>query len=392
MARVLPFRALRYASLEDARTRLHPDLPHLSDTERRRLSQTDPLHVVRLYDAPDPWAQLRRWEKDGHLVAEPPAMYLVETQAADKLLRQPPVRFLLAAMRAEGDTSEMERSGDRILTAPLGPVPVLAADDQQVLRTLFAEVAADNFPVWEARMDEAFVRLWRIGAGGMQRRIRATLDEMPSRPHGPIPASGPFLSAVVPLADPGLRMVPFHRGLRGLTTFSPDTFLRLVADYARLYELDAPLDSPRGLASARERLAQLSVGQHAVLLVLPEGQGRLLRFRMGLELDHIPAAPKSPTLRSLDLALLNALVLRTVLGIKDPESPAHPNVFPVAGLEALVTQVGQGVFQAGFALNPPPVWEVRAVMEAAQALPPRTMRLWPTPPTGLLFLDPASAV
>jgi hypothetical protein len=47
-----------------------------------------------------------------------------------------------------------------------------------------------------------------------------------------------------------------------------------------------------------------------------------------------------------------------------------------------------GTFQAGFALNPPPLWEVRAVMEAAQTLPPKTLRVAPAPPAGLLFLDP----
>ncbi len=391
MARVLPFRALRYASLDDARRRLLPDMPGVSDAERKRLALSDPLHVARLYESPDPWAQLLRWESQGHVVAEDPAMYLVETQAADKLLRQPPVRFLLCAMNVEGDIAEIERSPGRIGTAPVEPVPVLAADDQQVFRTLLAEVVSDNFPVWEANVEGSRIRLWRIGNGPLQRRIRATLEEMPVRPHGPVPEEGNFLAAMVPLADPGLRMVPYHRGLKGLGTFSRDRFLALVSDYARVYELDKPLDAPGGLDEARERLAQLAVGQHAVMLVLPEGEGRLLRFRMGLELDHIRAAPKSPTLRSLDLALLNALVLRTVLGIQEPENARHPNVFPIAGLRHLVTRVNEGVFQAGFALNPPPVWEVRAVMEAAQALPPRTMRLSPTPPAGLLFLDPRAA-
>ncbi len=391
MAKVLPFRALRYASLDDATRRLLPDMPSTSDAERKRLALSDPLHVARLYEAPDPWAQLLRWESQGHLVAEDPAMYLVETQAADRLLRQPPVRFLLCAMSADPEVTEIERTPGRIGTAAVEPVPVLAADDQQVFRTLLADVVADNFPVWEAHVEGSRVRLWRIGSGAMQRRIRATLEEMPVRPHGPVPEAGTFLAAMVPLSDPGLRMVPYHRGLKGLGTFNPERFLALVSDYARIYELERPLDSHGGMEEARERLAQLATGQRAVMLVLPEGQGKLLRFRMGLELDHIPAAPKNPTLRSLDLALLNSLVLRTVLGIREPDAARHPNVFPVAGLGHLVSRVNEGVFQAGFALNPPPVWEVRAVMEAAQALPPRTMRLQPTPPAGLLFLDPRAA-
>ncbi len=63
-------------------------------------------------------------------------------------------------------------------------------------------------------------------------------------------------------------------------------------------------------------------------------------------------------------------------------------MFAVQGLDALVRGVQAGTYQAGFALNPPPLWEVRAVMEAAQTLPPKTLRVAPAPPAGLLFLDP----
>lgn len=389
MARVLPFRALRFTSLEQVSRRLAPDVASLSESERRSRAEQDPLHVLRLYDSPDPWAALRRWEEQGHLISEEPSMYVVESAPAEPLLRKTAVRFLLGAMRAEEEgVSEMERLPERIATPPLEPVTVLAADDHQVLRTLFAEVVADNFPVWESTVEGQRLRMWRVSNAGIARRLRSTLEEVPTRPHGRVPERGAFLAAIVPLSDPGLTLVPFHRGIRGLETFDPVRFLALMKDFARVYDLDAPLTNDAGLAAAREKLANLSVGRHAVLFVKPDGHGCVLRFLQALELDHIPAAPKNPTLRSLDLALLNALVLRTVLGIQEPESPRHPNIYPLSSLHELVDKVVGGTFQAGFALNPPPVWELRAVMEAAQSLPPRTMRVAPTPPAGLLFLDP----
>ena len=111
----------------------------------------------------------------------------------------------------------------------------------------------------------------------------------------------------------------------------------------------------------------------------------MLRFHQGLDFAHFPAAPRSPTLRSLDLALLNALVLKTVGGIAQPEQVDHPNVFTLPTLEALVDGVGAGRFQVGFGLNPPPGWELRTVMEAQQRLPPRTLELETEPPEGALF-------
>src|SRR5262249_23597907 len=146
------------------------------------------------------------------------------------------------------------------------------------------------------------------------------------------------------------------------------------------YDLQGSLRDASGLAAARERMGGLAHGHHAVLLVLPGGEGKILRFRQAMELDHVRAAPRSPTLRSLDLALLNALVLRTVVGLENPDRPGHPNVTRVPSLEELVERVEAGTFQAGFGLNPPPVWEVRAVIEAAQQLPPGTLRVHPLPP------------
>jgi Protein of unknown function (DUF1015) len=390
MARVQPFRAARYASLEHAGRRLLPDAGRATTQEERQsLASSDPLHVARLYEAPDPWAALRRWKQEGTVASEDPALYIVEMQPASRLTRRPPVRFLLGAISTdEAGLVELEEVRQREATPPVAPVPVLAADDQQVLRGLLSDVVADNFPVWESEIDGERARLWRLGGGSMSRRVRAVIEDLPARPLGAVPESGQFLAAVVPLSESGLRILPYHRGLRGLPTFSAERFLTLVSDYARIYELDQPLTSMAGIEAAKERLATLASGHHAVLLVLPEGQGRLLRFRQALELSHIPAAPKSPTLRSLDLALLNSLVLRTVLGIKDPEAPDHPNVFPETSIEDLVRKVLDGVFQAGFALNPPPAWEVRAIMEAHQSMPPKTLRLTPLPPAGLLFLDP----
>jgi hypothetical protein len=242
--------------------------------------------------------------------------------------------------------------------------------------------------VWQGTFEDAPVSLRRIEPSPLARRIQAVLDEAPLRPLAELDERRPSLAAIVPLSDPGLHFEPVHRAIQGLETFEEDTFLALVTAYARIYDLDEPLTSPRGVSLANERLATLVRGHHAVLMVLPGGRGKILRFRQGLDLAHLKAAPRNPTLRSLDLVLLNALVLRTVLGIKDPEAPGHPHVFAVQGLDSLVRGVQAGTFQVGFGLNPPPLWEVRAVMEAAQSLPSKTLWVEPAPPAGLLFLDP----
>ncbi len=377
MARVLPFPAL----LSTLGTHLEADGPSSRGVPK-------PSHVRPLLEAPNPDAELGRWRASGAVLRDPrPALYVVELHGPAGKLSGPPVRFLLCSLKADS-TRPLEHDAYRPRSWCAEPAVTLAADDHGVLRGLLAEAADRAGVVWQGAFEGSRVVLRRIEPSAISRRIQAVLDEAPLRPLAALDEKHPALAAVVPLSDPGLQLEPIHRGLKGVETFKEETFLTLVTAYARIYELDEPLTTPRGLAAARERLATLITGHHAVLLVLPEGRGKILRFRQGLDLAHLKGAPRNPTLRSLDLALLNALVLRTVLGIQEPEAPGHSQVFPVRELEALVQGVSSGLYQAGFALNPPPVWEVRAVMEAEATLPPRTLRVEPMPPAGLLFLDP----
>lgn len=377
MARVHPFPAL----LSTLGSHLEADRPH-----SRGVPQ--PSHIRPLLEAPNPDAELGRWRASGAVLRDPrPALYVVELHGPAGKLSGPPVRFLLCSLRPDA-ALPLEHDPYRPRSWCAEPAITLAADDHGVLRALLAEAAERGSVVWQGAFDGARVVLRRIEPSAVSKRIQAVLDDAPMRPLAALDEQHPTLAAVVPLSDPGLQLEPIHRALKGVDTFNEDTFLTLVTAYARVYELDEPLTTPRGLAAARERLATLITGHHAVLLVLPEGRGRILRFRQGLDLAHLKAAPRNPTLRSLDLALLNALVLRTVLGIQEPEAPSHSQVFPVSELEELVQGVQSGLFQAGFALNPPPIWEVRAVMEAAATLPPWTLRIEPLPPAGLLFLDP----
>jgi hypothetical protein len=379
MARVLPFSAL-LPSLES----------HLAADDDGCPFNAPPrsAFIRPLLDRVDPTAELGRLREAGSVLRDTrPALYLAEVYSSAGRLGGPPVRFLLCGLAPDA-AEPLEDEPYRPRSAQVEPAVTLAADDHGVLRALLAEASERSSIVWQGTFEDAPVSLRRIEPSPVARRIQAVLDDAPLRPLAELDERRPSLAAIVPLSDPGLHFEPVHRAIQGLETFEEDTFLALVTAYARIYDLDEPLTSPRGVALANERLATLVRGHHAVLMVLPGGRGKILRFRQGLDLAHLKAAPRNPTLRSLDLALLNALVLRTVLGIKDPEDPGHPQVFAVQGLDSLVRGVHGGKFQVGFALNPPPLWEVRAVMEAAQCLPHKTLWVEPAPPAGLLFLDP----
>jgi hypothetical protein len=386
MARVRPFHALRYLNRRAERL---IDAP-MEARERRILGMRDIASPVHLFDAPNPAALLRSWIDQGELArAEVPALHVLEIEGAPlERHRQPPARMLLGLLGPDEELAPLEEGAAARSRPEVTPLEALAPDDHHVLRGLLEESIAGLFPMHETKLPERTYRLFRLDQRPSVKRMLAVLAETPVRPLRPLATGAPTLAAIYPMTDPGLWLRPVHRAIQNVPTFDPQRFLTLVREYARIVELEAPLDSAAGLALARERLAALAAGHHAVLFVLPDGQGRILRFRQGLELSRVRAAPKNPTLRSLDLALLNALVLRTVIGIEQPDEPGHPNVFAVNELDELVEGVQAGVFQAGFALNPPPLWEVRAVIAAAQQLPPRTLALEPAPPSGIVFFDP----
>lgn len=290
-----------------------------------------------------------------------------------------PARFLIGKLGA--DAEPLEEASTASVSERI--VPSVAADDHGVLASLLEEVTLRGPADWEGMSGGMPARAWNLGGDGLKGRMEEALDSLEIRPLA-TPATAETLAAVAPLSDPALRWMPIHRGLRDLPTFNEQTFLQLVGAYARIYDLEVGLDTADGRRGALDRLAALATGHHAFLLALPGGRAKILRVRQALELSTIRAVPRSPTLRSLDLVLLEALILRTTLGIQEPDRPNHPQVATVSSFEQLVDDVEAGRLQAGFALNPPPAWELRAVIEARQKLPPKTVQLEPTPPPDML--------
>jgi len=359
----------------------------LPDATRRSLL-SQPGHGLHFAEAFDSRGALSGALREGRLTrADTPGYAILELAA--EVPGEAPLHVLFGLTPPQENVQPLEE-GRTPSPAPLVvPTVGLAADDHMILRELLAEGAGAGRLLLEGRLDDG--RAFRILSeerGPILRRIQGVLAEAPVRPLGPLAERSPSLVAIIPLSGPGWRARAVHRAVKGLEGFQIDTFLRLVQDWARIFPLEGRLDTVAGRAAAREQLGTLSRGRRAHLVVLPEGKTCLLRYRQGLELPKLPAVPKSPTLRSLDLAMLNALVLRTVLGLRDPEAVGHPNVFTVPTLETLAREVDAGRFQVGFGLNPPPIWELRAVMEAGLSLPPRTLRLEPQIPAGLLFGDP----
>ncbi len=207
------------------------------------------------------------------------------------------------------------------------------------------------------------------------------------------PASGAhrtILACFCPMSDPGLVIRPVHRLVTGLSV-EIGRLLLLLDEHFDVEELVEDVRKPAGLAWAQRRLAEAGRSGHALLLLAgADRKARLLRLKEGVDLSHVTALPRNPTLRTLDVALLQGLVLRHTLGLREEAAGWGEHLAYVRDEAELVTRAFAGADALGFLVNPTPMWQVRAVAEAGERMPARTTFFHPKVPAGLVFhsIDP----
>jgi uncharacterized protein (DUF1015 family) len=98
-----------------------------------------------------------------------------------------------------------------------------------------------------------------------------------------------------------------------------------------------------------------------------------------------PPAELDGPLARLDTAVLEALLLKGVLGLTDDDI-SHLNDFGYARDRAQAIElVTSGAFDVAFLLRPTPVEQVREIAAAGQSMPPKSTYFYPKVPTGLVF-------
>ncbi|WP_205697628.1 DUF1015 domain-containing protein [Conexibacter sp. SYSU D00693] len=184
------------------------------------------------------------------------------------------------------------------------------------------------------------------------------------------------LAHLVALQDPGLAVFPTHRLLDDLK--DPVTQERLGTALKELFDV-TPLHSTDELRP-------------------PDGQGPLTLgyldrhfnqpFRLVLK-DQARAdaalRDKPAAFRHLDTAVLEALVLRDVLGMTE-DDVAHLNGLGYSRTDReAVELITSGRYDCGFFLRASPVEQVREVAATGEVMPPKSTFFHPKVPSGLTF-------
>ncbi len=194
------------------------------------------------------------------------------------------------------------------------------------------------------------------------------------------------LMCLVALEDPGLTVFPTHRLVKGLDAARREA---LAEALRRDFEVtEVPLDqlAPMPAETPLQQLKPTPDGGLLQLGYIDSHSQRPLRLTLkdqGIADAALPG--RSEAYRHLDTGVLEALLLKSALGLSD-EDISHLHDFRYArDAGEAIELVRSGEYDVAFLMRPTPVAQVGDVAGAGENMPPKSTFFFPKLLTGLLF-------
>jgi uncharacterized protein (DUF1015 family) len=395
-----------------------PPYDVISPPERSALAAKSPHNFVRLIlpegEGEEKYARaaslLAEWQREGILRRDDkPALYRYH-QRFSALGREFTRKGFICRIRLTRYDEGVVLPHERTLSGPkldrlklkraarthLSQVLSVYSDPGGSVDSAFAAIDGGK-PDLEARLDGVDHRLFRLTDPAAQARIAAALADkrvyiadghhryetmlalreelrpLARSPRSSVEYGSMFLTR---MEDPGLLILPTHRVVHGLQGFDAARFeerVREQFEVERIPETVPPED-------LRERLATKGRERTAFLVAL-EQRRLLLALRPGAEI----AVPAPAPLRTVDVAVLHALVFEEILGIDRAAQEKQTNLRYVKDFEAALADAGRPGVQAAFLLNPTRVEQLQAVADAGEVMPQKSTYFFPKLASGLIL-------
>jgi uncharacterized protein (DUF1015 family) len=179
----------------------------------------------------------------------------------------------------------------------------------------------------------------------------------------------------VNMNNPGLVILPTHRVVHSLASFSAETFQSAARAYFNVEEVDASVDAARATAILRE-------AGHVGTALLAATASRVF-------LLHTPKAPAAmfPGLsirqQSLDVVQLHKVLLEGVLALSEESIRDQQNLSYVRDAGEALATVRTGEANVAFLMNPCRMEQVRDIAFAGEVLPQKSTDFFPKLLSGL---------
>ncbi len=338
--------------------------------------------------------RLAAWRRSGVLRRDArPALYVLAQDftlpTGERLTR----RGVFAAVAAEGYEPRRIRPHEKTHAGPkadrlalmratatnIESIFLLAPDSDRSLANAVAAVAQGN-PDATAELNGVGIRLWMVRdpsrfplppsplyiADGHHRYETASAYALEN------PSADRVLALIVSAQDSGLAVLPTHRVIFG-TGRDVERMLPRWREWFEVQPLAADRDPVAALASiGHDRTACLVADRSQILALL---------LKPGALPDRLPSLAQSTAVRDLDVAQIESLVVKEVLGA----GMSTPIVRYVADANEALGMVQHGGAAVAILLNPTKVEQVFAVADAGDVMPPKSTYFVPKVPSGLVL-------
>lgn len=404
MATIVPFRGMRYCSdkIDSLADVIIPPYDVITPEEQEQFYRRSPYNFIRLeYGKTGPGgggsrytraaAYLQQWRDERVLLLEErPSLYLYRQTFPfeGNTYRR---TGLIAALKLEPYSKKVILPHEDTLASPkadrlelmrhcranFSPIFGLFADPEEKFAHIctplegnkplydFTDHYGERHTVWAvdgAAPLEALQRLMaprQIFIADGHHRYDTALRYSGEASANGSPGSGYVLAVLVPLEDPGLLILPFHRLLKGLTE---EQLALLQKNAARHFAVTA--GGPEGGSAFRNG----GSGAAEISLILPRG-------------DFMLRAKEKESSGELDVSLLKRLLLDPLFD----SSALEKHLDFVTGAAEARRAVQSGKAQAAFLLQPTPMEAVTARALQGENMPQKSTCFHPKLPAGLLI-------
>jgi uncharacterized protein (DUF1015 family) len=437
MAEIAPFQGLRYnpERIPNLSQVFIPPSDVISPREQEIFYGCNPYNMIRLElgkaspgdtETVSPHTRaagyLREWQGSGVLIREDrPALYYYELDYSLAGGLKVTRCGFLCLLRLEGFESGGVRPHERtfqavkderlrlMLTchANLSPVFALYSDpDELVDHSL--KVTREAEPIMEFRDREGMDhRIWRVSDRQAFQTVRTLMRDkaifiadghhryetalnyraLQRERHPDAGDDAPFEYIMVYLSNlnqGGLTILPTHRLLRHLPSWSPDAFLQSASAFFDVEEFDA---SEVGRAQWAGALDAARPSKQTVV-GFKSHRGKscyLLKGRSEAVVRFLEGCSIPPVLHGLDVVVLDQVLLKELLALPDSFLADSHNIHFKHNLEEAVNDVRSGLYDAGFFINPTRIGQVQEVASAGLIMPHKSTYFYPKVGSGLLI-------